>query len=327
MLETPPKDLFKKYAAGSCSREEKAVIEAWYLSQLKDNTYRPTDEKIKEAKEQAWKIIMPSSPKRFRLLSWSAAAAILLAFAFMYLFRSSSQSLNVSGGVQTSAVKSDTSINVLYASKVENSMMKLPDGSTVILEKGSKLLLATDFNQSKTRQVELEGKAFFDIKHDNTKPFIIHSGLVRTTVLGTAFDVTSRPGSSKVTVNVIRGMVKVEDITSNWVTILPRNFQGEFTNDAAPKKMMVNVSKELAWNQADLEFNDISMGDAQSRLEDRFGFKIEIEDPVLKHTTFTYSMRKKESVESFIKGICAFIDASYQIDYKNKTISIQPLNQ
>ena len=328
MTNTPPNHLFEKYASGTCTDEEKSLIDAWYLSQLKDNSARPSDRRIQEAKDQAWKQIMPSTHRRFRLLPWSAAAAIVIALLFVYLFRSTDkQSVSVNQEINASVSPNETAANVLYASKVENSMMKLPDGSTVILEKGSKLTLALDFNLSKTREVELEGKAFFDVQHDARKPFIIHSGTVNTTVLGTAFDVTSRPGSKRVTVNVIRGRVKVEDSSTHWRTILPKNYQVEFYNNSIPKRVLVNAAKELAWNQADLEFNDVSVGDAQSRLEEQFGYKIEIEGPVLKNTTFTYSMRRKESMESFIKGICAFIGASYQLDHKNKIISIQPLNQ
>jgi len=328
MTNTPPKYLFEKYASGTCTDEEKSLVDAWYLSQLRENSARPNDQKIQEAKEQAWAQIMPVGHRRFRLLPWSAAAAIVVALLFAYLFRSSQgHSVSTSPETLTSVIPNDTAVHVLYASKVENSMMKLPDGSTVILEKGSKLSVALDFNLSKTREVQLEGKAFFDIHHDETKPFIIHSGTITTTVLGTAFDVTSRLGSKRVTVNVIRGRVKVEDQRTHWTTILPKNYQVEFYENTAPKRVLINAAKELAWNQADLEFMDVSVGDAQSRLEEQFGYKIEIEDPMLKNTTFTYSMRRKESMESFVKGICAFIGASYQIDHKNKIISIQPLNQ
>jgi len=328
MKNTIPEDLFKKYAAGNCSEDEKALVEAWYLSQLKENTSRPSDRKIQEAQNDAWKVIMPAKTFRISIYSWSTAAAVLIAVLCLFFFRS----VNKPNPANSKFVKVRTKAPVLNgtlleASKVENSMMTLPDGSTVILEKGSSLTLSPDFIRSKTREVTLQGKAFFDVYHDAKRRFIIHSGTVKTTVLGTAFDVTARPGSRRVTVNVIRGRVKVEDKNTHWVTILPKNYQVEFFDTEVPRRIAVNAIKQLAWKQADMEFTDVSLGDAQPRFEEQFGYKMEIKDATLKNTTFTYSMRRKEPMESFIKGICAFIGASYTIDYKNKIISIQPLNQ
>jgi transmembrane sensor len=329
MKNTLPDYIFEKYAAGNCTEEEQAMVDAWCLAQLKDDQYRPSDLKIQTAKEEAWKVIMPSKTTKFSIYSWSAAAAILTAFILVFLFRSGQNEpgFQIRQLAKVEATKPDGKGTILEASKVENSMMKLPDGSTVILEKGTTLILSPDFNMSQTREVKLVGKAFFDIKHDETKPFIIHSGSVNTTVLGTAFDITSRAGSRSVKVNVIRGRVRVEDQATHWMTILPKDFQVEFFEKEAPRKIAVNAAKELSWNQGDLEFNDISVGDAQSRLEEQFGYRISINDASLRNTTFTYSMRRKETTESFMKSICAFIGASYKIDYKNKIISIQPLNQ
>lgn len=327
MKNPAPDHLFEKYTAGNCTEEEKAIVEAWYLSQLEENQSRPSAKKIQSAKEAAWKVIMPTVSKGYSLYKWSAAAAILTTLLFVYLFRPDQQVVPSNNEVQVKEKPKANPGTVLYASKVENSMMKLPDGSTVILEKGSKLTLLPAFNKGKTREVTLEGKAFFDIVHMPSKRFIIHSGTVNTTVLGTAFDVTAMPGSHRVKVNVIRGRVQVEDIKSKWMTIIPKNFQVEFVDNEKPVRQAVNAAIELSWNQADLEFNDIAVGDAQSRLEDQFGYKIDINDLALKNTTFKYSMRRKESMESFMKSICAFIGASYTIDHKNKIISIQPLNQ
>jgi len=329
MKNTQPEDLFKKYTAGNCSEDEKALVEAWYLSQLKENTSRPSDVKIQKAKDEAWKVIMPVKTFRTSIYLWSAAAAVLTAVLALFFFQSVKTDESAHSKLANVSSKSAPILKgtLLEASKVENSLMKLPDGSTVILEKGTTLTLSPDFNKSKTREVVLQGKAFFDIYHDANRRFIIHSGNVKTTVLGTAFDVTARPGSRKVTVNVIRGRVKVEDNNTHWVTILPKNYQVEFVDTEVPRRIAVNAAKELAWKQADLEFTDVSLGDAQPRFEEQFGYKMDIGDTALKNTTFTYSMRKKEAMESFIKGMCAFIGASYTIDNKNKIISIQPLNQ
>lgn len=323
------KDIFERYTAGNCTEEERAIMDGWYLNELKQNEGRPADDQMLLAKEEMWNNI---KPKRniIPLIRWASIAAVaVLAILFVYKFKNNTSPKPV---VEQQMVKQQATEElkdeVLFASKVENSMVKLSDGSIVIMQKGSKLTILAAFNKKHTREVELEGKAFFDIAHNPSKPFIIYSGKVRTTVLGTAFDVTAIPGTKTVKINVIRGLVEVKNIKSSWITYLKKNMQAvvDQTTDKISRKV-IDAEKELSWNHQDLEFKDISIGDAKSRLEDKFGYKISVQDPELRNATFNYSMRANESAESFIKSICAFIGASYTINHKNNTISIQPLNQ
>ena len=324
MKHTFSKDLFERYTAGNCTEEEKAIVEGWYLSELKQGD-RPSEKELLNAKDEIWNAV---KPKRsiVPFIKWtSVAAAVILAVLFVYKFRTGSGEATTPQAVINTV---DTIENEVFeASTLENKMIKLSDGSIVILQKGSKLSLLPTFNKKYNREVELEGKAFFDIAHNQTKPFIIYSGTVRTTVLGTAFDITAIPGSGTVKVNVIRGLVEVKGAKSGLMTYLKKNMQAVFNaGDTIVSRKAVDAAKELSWNKADLEFNDIALIDAKPRLEEQFGYKIFVEDPTLKNATFTYSMRVKESPESFIKSICDFIGASYTINNSNKTISIQPLN-
>jgi len=334
MKDQLPKAIFERYAQGKCTDEEQAMVEAWYLEQLRQERPELSANQLKAAKHQIWSGLGQHRRRNIvTLLRWPAvAAAIVAAVLFVYHFQSVKQQEAehqrqvAAKPVDEARVKSEEG-TVLLASKVENSMMKLPDGSFVILEKGSKLTLLPAFNKKHNREVELEGKAFFDIAHNPLKPFIIYSGTVRTTVLGTAFDVTAKPGSGIVKVNVIRGLVEVRSIKTHWSTVLPKNSQVIFDGQHKPLRKVVDAQAELAWNQEDMEFNDISVADAKGRLENRFGYKIIVTDPILNATTFTYSMRSNEPMESFIEGLSSFIDGKYTIDHQHKTISIQPLNQ
>ncbi|MHA4895886.1 FecR family protein [Pedobacter sp. PWIIR3] len=328
MKKTLPDHLFEKYTVGNCSEEEKAIVEAWYLSELKGNQDRPSPQRIQVAKEQAWQAINPPVQKNYGIYKWSAAAAILVALLFVYKMQVSKQPI-VTKSQTVSSTKTQVKAETMrYTSTVGNSMQKLPDGTIVILAKGSTLTLLSTFNQKYNREVELDGKAFFDVAHNPNKPFIIYSGNVRTTVMGTAFDITAIAGTRKITVNVIRGMVEVMNRKSHWMTYLKKNMQvisGE--RDEVVNRGTIDAAKELSWNKQDLEFDDVSLTDARPRLEEQFGYKILIKDVELGRSAFHYSMRPNESAESFIKSICYFIEASYTIDHKNKIISIQPLNQ
>lgn len=323
------KDIFERYAAGICTDEEKAMVEGWYLSELQQDDHRPSDGQLLVAKEEIWNGIRPQH-RTVSLMKWISVAAVVSLAILFYIFQKDAP-VESTISAQKQSVK-NTEIfrdEVLIGSKIENTMFKLSDGSLVILQKGSKLTLLSTFNRKHNREVELEGKAFFDIAHNPAKPFIIYSGNVKTRVMGTAFDVTAIPGTETVKINVVRGLVEVTNTKSHRTTYLKKNMQvvSDETNKFSSRKF-IDPEKEMAWNQQDLEFNDISLEDARSRLEDQFGYKISVKDRGLQKATFTYSMRAKESPESFIKSICEFIGASYTIDHKNNIININStLNQ
>src|SRR5207248_3097180 len=85
----------------------------------------------------------------------------------------------------------------------------LPDSSTVVLHAGSRLLFPEAFSVN-TREVTLVGEAYFDIVHREAQPFIIHTGQLKTTVLGTAFNIRAYDSSQEVMVSVTKGRVRVE---------------------------------------------------------------------------------------------------------------------
>ena len=73
----------------------------------------------------------------------------------------------------------------------------LPDSSLVFLRAGSHLNLLNNL-LGKTREVKLQGEAYFEIAHDPDKPFIVHSEVGKIEVLGTKFNVSNRGESLKV---------------------------------------------------------------------------------------------------------------------------------
>jgi ferric-dicitrate binding protein FerR (iron transport regulator) len=103
----------------------------------------------------------------------------------------------------------------------------LKDGSLVILKPKSSLIYSKDFNIKK-REVFLIGQAFFKVKRNVTKPFVVHSGDLNTEVLGTSFWVKSNTRNNQIEVSVTSGKVsvysnKVSDNNNLNGVILTRN--------------------------------------------------------------------------------------------------------
>lgn len=93
--------------------------------------------------------------------------------------------------------------------KGERVKLLLPDSSVVYLNAISKLSFPAGFGKSQKREIHLEGEAFFEVKHDVKRPFIVHSGNLQTRVLGTSFNIDAYPGSKVFSISVSSGKVGV----------------------------------------------------------------------------------------------------------------------
>lgn len=86
--------------------------------------------------------------------------------------------------------------------------IQLPDGSTVVLNAGSKLTYKNIFD-ARHREITLSGEAFFDIVKDPAHPFIITTPTIKIRVLGTRFNVRSYPGDKTSEAALIRGIIEL----------------------------------------------------------------------------------------------------------------------
>src|SRR6202012_4985743 len=131
-----------------------------------------------------------------------------------------------------------------------------------------------------SREVTLRGQAYFDVRHDDRKPFIIHTGKVSTTVLGTAFNISS--DSNKVTVSVTGGKVRVQDGKKILAELTPNQQIVYKVPEEAAEKTTVNAEQLVTnWTKQDMEFDGDSFGGIAEVLSKRYGVMIRFKNPEL----------------------------------------------
>lgn len=119
----------------------------------------------------------------------------------------------------------------------------LSDGTTVWLNRNSKLHYPKKF-VGRSRQVKLEGEAFFVVAKNAEQPFVIETNHSEVTVLGTSFNVDTDTAST--TVQVSTGKVKVKSTFSNSETeLLPNEMARATTKEL--EKTQINNPNYLAW--------------------------------------------------------------------------------
>jgi len=190
---------------------------------------------------------------------------------------------------------------------VADQCLTLPDGSKVLLHKDAHIDFDPAFS-GKTREVTLTGEAYFDIRH-NPRPFIVHTGPITTTVLGTAFNINAH--EKALTITVLKGKVKVDNGTGAF-SILKRNEQVsvDLVNRLL-KKIQVDAKEEIAWKKPYLLFNDVTIKEAVEELRQRFQVTIVLTNPAVENCHVTASFTHGESLEQIIKVLSKVNNMEY----------------
>lgn len=141
-----------------------------------------------------------SVTNRKRILAGSVFAALIVLLVFVFI-RDKEKRVEA-------VAKLNTRVSEIATKNGSNTQLKLPDGSVVWLNAGSKLNY-DKINDTGLREVYLTGEGFFDIVKNPRRPFIIHTSSIDIKVLGTKFNVKAYPDDKTVETSLIRGSVEV----------------------------------------------------------------------------------------------------------------------
>jgi ferric-dicitrate binding protein FerR (iron transport regulator) len=176
----------------------------------------------------------------------------------------------------------------ITASLAANQPVKtitLPDGTLVSLNSNTLLTYPKRFANS-TREVTIEGEAFFEVTPNKEKPFIIHAGNAQIKVIGTSFNVNAYPDDKQVEVIVRTGKVQVvnkEAVSkqSDELILNPGDKGTLVYSSNALQKATNEDPNFLAWKTHDLIFRATSLGEVIRNLEKVYKVKIRLDDPHL----------------------------------------------
>ncbi len=168
--------------------------------------------------------------------------------------------------------------------------LTLPDNSFVILNSNSKVRYNKNRNAEKPRELWLEGEAFFNIKHINSSPhikpyerFIVHAKNASIEVLGTQFNVRERRDKTEIVLQ--QGRIKVTFKTSAEPAIMLQ--PGQIITIGAHKQTVISTTttpeEYTAWKNKKLILTNATLKEIVEYLEDNFGKRIILTDPVLEN--------------------------------------------
>jgi len=98
--------------------------------------------------------------------------------------------------------------NEIMVSPGTRTKVQLPDGTQVWVNADSKFSYPESF-KGQTREVFLDGEAYFDVVKDPKHPFIVHTSGINIRVLGTAFNVKAYKAEHTIEATLVHGLIEV----------------------------------------------------------------------------------------------------------------------
>lgn len=270
--------LLGKVLAGEATADEQQKIEIWrqksadnqkHFDNLKLIFEKAASTHVSEQfdADTAWQQVRSKLGQRQELkerrlfsLDWRIAASIAAILGVASLLYITSPDVEPVRSMTTiSETKSDT----------------LPDGSKVFLNKKSELTFA--FNPaSKSRKVKLKGEAFFQVKHEETKPFIIEADEVLVRDIGTEFNLKAYPDKDTIEIVVTEGEVQFYTLKNSGLNLKA----GESARYLKKLKEFQRIAKPdtnvLAYKTKVFNFNNTDLQSVVNLLNEIYNTRISL---------------------------------------------------
>ena len=309
--------LLEKYKLGRCSGDEEDLVKG-FMDSFQGNNEEWDEDLLGNKQEIEEKIYAKISlrlektggyQRSSSLSFWGKVAAAVLIIVGSYFIYNQYRDFNLKE-VKTEIFTRSTAYG-------ERSTIQLSDGTSIILNAGSKVIIPKVFKGGR-REVELIGEAYFDVTSDPDFPFVVKTGNICTTVLGTKFNVNAFPGENVVKVSLVEGKVKVRSEADEIFNILPEQQIIINKEDNSTELKEFNVMEVIGWKDNMLIFKDEPLKNVLKSLARAYGVDLVLEDSKdgMREVTTEFN-------DVSIRAAAKLIQFSTGLDYRMEVINNQ----
>jgi ferric-dicitrate binding protein FerR (iron transport regulator) len=310
MTEPQFRDMLERYLQGKASPAEIRILDEFFASyhrQHPEDNGQHINPDLQS--EILWKVhqrigVEKNAPP-FSAIPWLKIAASVLIIAVVWIFVDGNKILDSdeSAAIVASAILHEQTL------RGQKSELRLPDGTKVFLNANSSIHYPEKFTAS-SREVTVEGEAYFEVTHDASRPFVVNTRQTKTQVLGTSFNVKSQPDKN-IEVTLVAGSVRV--MASDKIILVPGEQAVVDHTSQALRRKTVDVNKYIGWKDNILYFEEVKLQDAVAMLEDWYDVNIEIKSNALRNCLIT-AKYQNESLENVLKSFQFLLQAKINRD-------------
>lgn len=308
----------RKYIEGKSTQSERECVVKW-LDESPDNmqellllrtvydsvswNYRPLEVLSDISKPE----VEIGSTKKYTLFKQLAKYAAVFAIAVLasYIYYANKETKPQSPFLLSS-------VNSTEGQRVE---LILSDGSKVWLNANSNISFPQHFSES-TRDVYLNGEAYFDVTHDEDRKFIVHTSDYEVIVHGTEFNVRAYNKEKAVSfeTSLLDGSVEINSIKGNTKNILIPN-QKFISNGDGEIVEMIADTDEFMWKDGIISFNNLSVSEIFAKVELYYNVKFDVKNRAVLNNRYTGKFRMKDGVDHILR----VLQLDHKFGYKLET--------
>lgn len=238
--------------------------------------------------------------------------AAIIVFALMVGYTASQ--LHFLNGVEDEKI----ALNEIIVPPGQISEFVLSDGTHAWLNSGTTIKFPSKFNQA-TREIFLEGEAYFKVTANKKKPFLVRSGTITTKVVGTEFNVSAYDENESIETTLIKGAVEILGYSDKKIVGLSPGQQFSYTKNTRKYTLNeVNTEPFEAWKEGELIFRDKSLKEVSLKLERWYNVEIYFGDDLVGNYKFSGTLLKEKPFDQILQAIKLTLPISYNIEIKHQ---------
>lgn len=314
-------DLLFKYFSGKASESEKSNISNWLKESAEHrriygnardiysswliNAPMETIEKLDKAEEK------PRRRKIWTILGTAAGFAATVAVCCVSVYMLTQQYFEN---------RLAATMNTIVVPAGKNMDFTLSDGTVIKLNSCAKLQYPMVFAKD-SREVRLDGEAYFKVAHNEKQPFTVRTFATDITVLGTEFNVNADEAKNIFSATLVEGRIKLRDLDGKEIYMNP-----EQTTTLTENGMVTgnDPDRPISWINGILDINTRDFRELMEKLETAYGVEIVIDSETLPEFNCARGkFRISDGIDQALQVLQDMIEFNYTKDYRSGTIHIR----
>ena len=198
--------------------------------------------------------------------------------------------------------------------------LTLSDGTRVFLNAASELKSPVEFVGGK-RVVDLNGEAYFEVRKDSLRPFIVRVNGAEVTVLGTSFNVNTYGDDGQIYTTLVNGSVRIFSEKNGQEEVLTPGMQGVMNIQTGQLTVReVDVESYVAWREGRFVFRTMTLDLIMRQLQRWYDFEVFYQNPELKEYEFRGVIKRDMDLDKVLSVIKATTNVDFEV--KGKVITI-----
>ena len=194
----------------------------------------------------------------------------------------------------------------------------LADGTRVWLNAGTEFRYPVSFTENR-REVYLSGEAYFEVRQDKNKPFVVWTGEVQIEVLGTAFNVNSY-NSDRVEAVLVEGSVNVSNVTDK-INLKPGQRGTVLKSGREIRVDEVDVYVYTAWKDGNFVFENQTLENIMEQLSRWYDVDVFYTREAVRQECLSGEMTRYREIRSLLYYFEQISEVRFEI--KGRTIVVK----